>query len=207
MQTANRRGRQTQREKAPCASSLRLENSVYQAERSVWPGSAGPLKCGTVRLSGPVPPHQLKRGIVVGRTDRQTHCCNYIRDRITSQHGQCTGPVKTCPSGYMHCKFRLLVFTHDAARGTNDFLWGIFCLQNPTIRAGFRSRNPTVRALVFTHDAAKGTNDFLWGILSLQNPTIRAGFRSQNPTVRAGSASQLKRGTVVGRTDRRTHML
>jgi hypothetical protein len=105
-------------------------------------------------------------------------------------------PVKTCPSGYMHCKFRLLVFTHDAARGTNDFLWGILSLQNPTVRAGFRSRNPTVRALVFTHDAARGTNDFLWGILSLQNPTVRAG-----------SASQLTRGTVVGHTDRRTHML
>jgi hypothetical protein len=29
-----------------------------------------------------------------------------------------------------------LVFTHDAARGTNDFLWGIFSLQNPTVRAG-----------------------------------------------------------------------
>jgi hypothetical protein len=39
----------------------------------------------------------------------------------------------------------------------------------------------------------------------LQNPTVRAGFRSRNPTVRAGSASQLKRGTVVGRTDARTH--
>jgi len=72
-------------------------------------------------------------------------------------------PVKTCPSGYMHCRFRLLVFTHDTARGTNDFLWGIF---------------------------------------SLQNLTVQAGFRSRNPTVRAGSASQLKRGTVVGRTDR-----
>ncbi len=67
----------------------------------------------------------------------------------------------------------------------NDFLWGIFCLQNPTVRASFRSRNPTVRALVFTHDAAKGTNDFLWGIFCLQNPTVWAGFRSQNPTVRA----------------------
>jgi hypothetical protein len=51
-------------------------------------------------------------------------------------------------------------------------LWGIFCLQNPTVWAGFRSQNPTVRALVFTHDAARGTNDFLWGILSLQNPTV-----------------------------------
>ncbi len=60
MQTANRRGRQTQKEKPPCASFLRLENSVCQAERSVRPGSTGPLKCGTVRFSGPVPPHQLK---------------------------------------------------------------------------------------------------------------------------------------------------
>jgi hypothetical protein len=141
-------------------------------------------------------------------------------------------PVKTCPSGYMHCRFRLLVFTHDAARSTNDFLWGIFCLQIPTVRAGFRSRNPTVRALVFTHDTARGTNDFLWGILSLQNPTVRVGFQSRNPTVRAlvfthdaargtndflwgilslqnptvwaGFASQLKRGTVVGCTDAHT---
>ncbi len=61
------------------------------------------------------------------------------------------------------------------------------------------------RLLVFTHDAARGTNDFLWGIFCLQNPTVRAGFRSRNPTVRAGSASQLKRGTVVGRTDASTH--
>jgi hypothetical protein len=60
-------------------SSLCLENSVWQAEWSVRPGSAGPLKCGTVRLSGPVPPRQLKRGTVVGRTDKHTHCCNYIR--------------------------------------------------------------------------------------------------------------------------------
>jgi hypothetical protein len=61
------------------------------------------------------------------------------------------------------------------------------------------------RLLVFTHDAARGTNDFLWGIFCLQNPAVRAGFRSRNPTVRAGSASQLKRETVVGRTDARTH--
>ncbi len=93
----------------------------------------------------------------------------------------------------MHCRFRLLVFTHDAARGTNDFLWGIFCLQNPTVRAGFQSRNPTIRALVFTHDAARSTNDFLWEIFCLQNSTVRAG-----------SASQLKRGTVVGQTDAHT---
>jgi hypothetical protein len=45
----------------------------------------------------------------------------------------------------------------------------------------------------------------LWGIFCLQNPTVRAGFRSWNPTIRVGSASQLKRGTVVGRTDKRTH--
>jgi hypothetical protein len=45
--------------------------------KSIRPSSAGPLKCGTVRLSGPVPPHQLKRETVVGRTDIQTHCCNY----------------------------------------------------------------------------------------------------------------------------------
>ncbi len=38
-----------------------------------------------------------------------------------------------------------------------------------------------------------------------RNPTVRAGFRSRNPIVRAGSANQLKRGIVVGCTDRRTH--
>jgi len=55
---------------------------------------------------------------------------------------------------------RALVFTHDAARDTNDLLWRIFCSQNPTVRVSFQSQNPTVRALVFTHDAARGTNDF-----------------------------------------------
>jgi len=68
--------------------SLRLENSVCHVEQSVRPSFAGPLKCGIVRLSGPVLPRQLKRGTVVGwtdrRTDRQTHCCNYIRDVGTS---------------------------------------------------------------------------------------------------------------------------
>jgi len=72
-------GRTDRRTKWICPS-LRLENSVCQAERFVQPSSVSPLKCGTVRLSGPVLPRQLKRETVVGRTDRQTHCCNYIRD-------------------------------------------------------------------------------------------------------------------------------
>jgi hypothetical protein len=45
----------------------------------VWP-PVFPNPVFRIRLSGPVPPRQLKRGTVVGRTDRQTHCCNYIRD-------------------------------------------------------------------------------------------------------------------------------
>ncbi len=85
--------------------SLRLENSVCQAERSVRPGSTGPLKCETVRLSGPISPRQLKRGTIVERTDRQTHCCNYIRDGSWYQliqschlHGQVEPSLTLVPS-------------------------------------------------------------------------------------------------------------
>jgi hypothetical protein len=55
-------------------------------------------------------------------------------------------PTVWADSRYWNPTVRPLVFMHDAARGTNDFLWGIFSLQNPIVRAGFRSRNPTVRA-------------------------------------------------------------
>jgi hypothetical protein len=41
--------------------------------------------------------------------------------------------------------------------------------------------------------------------LVLPNPTVRAESRFPNPTVRAGSAGGLKHGTVVSRTDGRTH--